>query len=306
MRLLFHKYEYFTLLPQFIFLYPIFARQPHVPAILGLILNSKQVIMNLTNPGKYLIAKKIDSFFFNLYVAFQFVFRFFKEVFRPPFEFKEIIRQCYEVGYKSLPLITLTGFVTGLVFTKQSRPSLAEFGASSWLPSLVAIAIIRALAPLVTALIAAGKVGSNIGAELGSMKVTEQIDAMEVSAVNPFKFLVVSRVVATTLMLPMLMCYTGAVAMLGAYLNVHQNEATSFISFFQQAFDKISFLDIISSFIKSIVYGFTIGIVGCYKGYNATQGTEGVGKAANASVVVSMFLVFVEEILIVQITNSIR
>ena len=271
-----------------------------------LILSANEAAMNFKKSGKYLITKKIDSFFLHLYAAFQFILRFFKEVFRPPFEFKEIIRQCYEVGYKSLALITLTGFVTGLVFTKQSRPSLSEFGASSWLPSLVAIAIIRALAPLVTALIAAGKVGSNIGAELGSMKVSEQIDAMEVSAVNPFKFLVVSRVVATTLMIPMLMCYTGAVAMLGAYINVHQNEATSFISFFQQAFDKISFLDIFSSLIKSIVYGFTIGIVGCYKGYNATNGTEGVGKAANASVVVSMFLVFVEEILIVQITNSIR
>jgi len=256
--------------------------------------------------GKFFITKGIDGFFFDLYSASQFVVRFFKEVLKPPYEFREIIRQCYNVGYKSLPLITLTGFVTGLVFTKQSRPSLAEFGASSWLPSLVAIAIIRALAPLVTALIAAGKVGSSIGAELSSMKVTEQIDAMEVSAVNPFKFLVVSRVLSTTLMIPMLMCYTGAVAMLGSYLNVHQNEMTSFTSFFQQAFDKISFLDIFSSLIKAIVYGFTIGIVGCYQGYNATQGTEGVGKAANASVVISMFLIFVEEILIVQITNSYR
>ncbi len=257
-------------------------------------------------PRQHLISSKIDSFFLDLNNAFQFVTRFFKEVFKPPYEFKEIIKQCFEVGYKSLFLITLTGFITGLVFTKQSRPSLSEFGASSWLPSLVAIAIVRALAPLVTALIAAGKVGSNIGAELGSMKVTEQIDAMEVSAVNPFKFLVVSRVLATTLMIPLLMCYTGGVAMLGAYINVHQNEMTSFVSFFQAAFDRISFLDIFSSFIKSIVYGFTIGIVGCYKGFNASNGTEGVGRAANSSVVLSMFLIFIEEILIVQITNSIR
>ncbi|MDQ6902623.1 MAG: ABC transporter permease [Bacteroidota bacterium] len=262
--------------------------------------------MSLNKSREYLISKKIDGFFFDLNNATQFVTRFFKEVFKPPYEFKEILRQCYEVGYKSLPLITLTGFITGLVFTKQSRPSLSEFGASSWLPSLVAIAIVRALAPLVTALICAGKVGSNISAELGSMKVTEQIDAMEVSAVNPFKFLVVSRVLATTLMIPMLMCYTGCVGMLGAFLNVHANESTSFISFFQAAFDKISFLDIFSSFFKSIVYGFTIGIVGCYKGFNAANGTEGVGKAANASVVLSMFLIFIEEILIVQLTNSFR
>ena len=262
--------------------------------------------MYFKKSGKYVITKKIDSFFIGLNDALQFVLRFFKEVFRPPYEFREIIRQCYEVGYRSLFLITLTGFITGLVFTKQSRPSLSQFGATSWLPSLVAIAIIRALAPLVTALISAGKVGSNIGAELGSMKVTEQIDAMEVSAVNPFKFLVVSRVLATTLMVPMLMCYTGFVGMLGAYLNVHQNEMTSFISFFQAAFDQISFLDIFSSLVKSIVYGFTIGIVGCYKGFHATNGTEGVGRAANASVVLSMFLIFVEEILLVQITNSFR
>ncbi len=263
-------------------------------------------MMNINPVEKNLISKKIDGFFIDLYSALQFIIKFFKELFKPPYEFREIIKQCYEVGYKSLFLITLTGFITGLVFTKQSRPSLSEFGATSWLPSLVAIAIIRALAPLVTALICAGKVGSNIAAELGSMKVTEQIDAMEVSAVNPFKFLVVSRVLATTLMIPMLMCYTGFVAMLGAFLNVHQSEMTSFITFFQQAFEKISFLDIFSSLIKSIVYGFTIGMVGCYKGFHAKNGTEGVGKAANSSVVLSMFLIFVEEILIVQITNSIR
>jgi phospholipid/cholesterol/gamma-HCH transport system permease protein len=259
-----------------------------------------------TRSKEKIIPRGIANFFINLYDAFRFVVRFFTEVWKPPYEFREVIRQCYEVGYRSLPLITLTGFVTGLVFTKQSRPSLAEFGATSWLPSLVAIAIIRALAPLVTALIGAGKVGSNIGAELGSMKVSEQIDAMEVSAVNPFKFLVVTRVLATSFMIPVLMFYMGFVAMLGSYLNVHQNEMTSFISFFEQAFDKISFLDIWSSLVKGIVYGFTIGIVGCYKGFNATKGTEGVGRAANSAVVASMFLIFVEEILIVQITNSLR
>ncbi len=262
--------------------------------------------MKFNQNNGYVLSPRFDTFFNDMHNAGSFVARFFRQAFRTPFEFKETIHQCFEVGYKSLPLITLTGFVTGLVFTKQSRPSLAEFGATSWLPSLVAIAIIRALAPLVTALIAAGKVGSNIGAELGSMKVTEQIDAMEVSAINPFKYLVVTRVLATTFMLPILMFYTGFVAMIGSYINVHANEATSFVSFFQQAFEKISFLDIFSSLVKALVYGFTIGIVGCYKGFNASQGTEGVGKAANASVVLSMFLIFIEEILIVQVTNNIR
>lgn len=173
--------------------------------------------MSAKSPRKFLISKKVDAFFSDITSASIFTLRFFKEVFRPPYEFREVIKQCYQVGYRSLFLIALTGFITGIVFTKQSRPSLSEFGAQSWLPSLVAIAIIRALAPLVTALICSGKVGSNMGAELGSMKVTEQIDAMEVSSINPYKFLVVTRVLATTIMIPVLMCFTGFVAMMGAY-----------------------------------------------------------------------------------------
>src|SRR5215217_3866291 len=249
---------------------------------------------------------KITAFFLVIYHAFAFVMRFFREAFIPPFHFKEFIRQCYNIGYRSLPLISITGFITGLVFTKQSRPSLADFGATSWLPSLIAIALVRALAPLVTALICAGKVGSNIGAELGSMKVTEQIEAMEVSATNPFKFLVVTRVIATTLTIPVLVLYCAFVGLMGSYIDVHQNELTSFITFFEDAFEQIRFLDIFSSLFKALVYGFTIGIVGCYKGYNATQGTQGVGRAANAAVVLSMFLIFVQEIVIVQVTNWIR
>lgn len=262
--------------------------------------------INRKQKNKSLFLPALDEFFFGIYNVYKFIVRFFKEVFLPPYEFKEILRQCYDVGYKSLPLISLTGFITGFVFTNQSRPSLAEFGATSWLPSLIGIAVIRALAPLITALIAAGKVGSNMGAELGSMKVTEQIEAMEVSATNPFKFLVVSRVTATTLMLPLLMMYAGCVGMFGSFLNVQSNEQTSLTVFFDDAFSSISFLDIFASIIKSLVYGFTIGIAGCYQGYNATKGTEGVGKAANLAVVISMFLIFVEEMFIVQIVNTIR
>ena len=242
----------------------------------------------------------------NLSYVARFVGQFFKQVLQPPYEFKEIIRQCYEVGVRSLPLISLTGFITGIVFTNQSRPSLAEFGATSWLPSLIAIALVRALAPLVTALIAAGRVGSSIGAELGSMRVTEQIDAMEVSATNPFKFLVVTRVLATTFMLPTLMVYTVFVGLLGAFVNVTQNEGTSFFTFVNDVFEAISFLDIFASLIKTFVFGFTIGMVGCYKGYNSSKGTEGVGKAANSAVVTTMFLVFIEELLSLQIVNAIR
>ncbi|OQP63800.1 ABC transporter permease [Niastella vici] len=250
--------------------------------------------------------KKIASFFVSVYDVYKFIAGFFKEVFTGPYEFKEIVRQCYEIGCKSLAIITLTAFITGIVFTKQSRPSLSEFGATSWLPSLIAIAIVRALAPLMTALVIAGKVGSNMGAELASMRVTEQIDAMEVSSTNPFKFLVITRVLAITITLPVLVTYFAFLGLAGAYLNVHHNESTSFTTFMTNAFVKISFLDLFSSLFRSVVYGFTIGITGCFKGYNAKQGTVGVGRAANSAVVISMFLIFIEEMVIVQIVNYFR
>ena len=174
--------------------------------------------MKINQNNGYVLSPRFDTFFNDMHTAGSFVARFFRQAIRTPFEFKETIHQCYEVGYKSLPLITLTGFVTGLVFTKQSRPALEEFGASSWLPSLIGIAIVRALGSLVTALICAGKIGSGIGAELGSMKVTEQIEAMEVSAINPFKFLVVTRVMATTITVPVLGLYCSFVALLGSFV----------------------------------------------------------------------------------------
>ena len=255
---------------------------------------------------EHVYTKGLDSAFLAVYNGYVFFLRFFREVFKGRMEFQEIIKQCYAIGNKSLLLIGMTGFITGMVFTKQSRPSLAEFGAVSWLPSLVAIAIVRALAALVTALISAGKIGSSIGAELGSMRVTEQIDAMEVSAVNPFKFLVVTRVLASTITIPILMFYCTAVSLMGAFLNVTLNEGTSFRAFFENAFEQITFLDIFTSLAKAIAYGFTIGIVGCYQGYNASKGTEGVGKAANSAVVISMFLIFIEEVIIVQVSNYFR
>ncbi|MDP5172546.1 MAG: ABC transporter permease [Bacteroidia bacterium] len=255
---------------------------------------------------RYLFGRGVDDYFKGIANAAAFVGRFFKEVFRLPIHLREIIRQSYYTGVKSLPLIALTGFIIGVVFTKQSRPPLEDFGATSWLPSLMGIAIIRALGPLVTSLICAGKVGSNIGAELGSMKVTEQIDAMEVSAINPFKFLVVTRVLATTFTIPILTIFCISVGLLGSYVNVHQEEATGIITFFRGAFSSLSFLDVASSLAKSVLFGFTVGMVGCYKGFHATQGTQGVGRAANQAVVLSMFLIFLEELVVVQITNWIR
>ena len=255
---------------------------------------------------KYYLSKRVDGFFISTTKTFRFVLDYFAQLFRPPYEWQEIVRQCYKIGVNSLPLISLTGFIIGVVFTKQSRPSLSDFGATSWLPSLIGIAVFRALAPLVTALICAGKVGSSIGAELGAMKVTEQIEAMDVSASKPYKYLVFTRVTACVFMLPLLMLYTSFVAMMGSYLNINANEHTSLATFIANAFDKINFLDFKSSIIKAVVFGFTIGMVACYKGFTTTRGTEGVGRAANLAVVTSMYLIFIEELMIVQIIGWFR
>src|SRR6187402_739447 len=166
---------------------------------------------------------------------YRFTMRFFKNAFAPPFEIKEILRQCFLVGNKSLLLIAFTSFLAGIVFTKQSRPSLASFGAESWLPSLVGQAVVRSLGPLITGLICAGKLGSNIGAELASMKVTEQIDAMEVSGTRPFSYLIVSRVVATTLMLPLLVIFADVMALLGSFMMVNSINSTSFALYCNEA-----------------------------------------------------------------------
>src|SRR6478752_4705749 len=259
--------------------------------------------MNTSGAKKYLFSKRIDSYLEGIHSVYQFTLRYFRQAFTLPFHWREIINQCFEIGLKSLSLITLTGFIVGVVFTKQSRPSLENFGAVSWLPSLIGIAIVRALGPLVTALICAGKVGSGISAELGSMKVTEQIDAMEVSAINPFKYLVVTRVTATTISIPILALYCSFVGMLGSYYNVHSEENTGMEIFYKNAFSNVSFLDIFSSLGRAIIFGFTIGIISCYKGYHATQGTRGVGKATNQAVILSIFAIFFEEVIIVQIVN---
>lgn len=225
---------------------------------------------------------------------------------RPPVYFAEILRQSYEVGVRTLPLITLTGVITGIVFTEQSRPSLASFGATSWLPSLVTLALVRSLAPLVTALVCAGKVGSSIGAELGSMKVTDQIDALTVSAVNPIKYLVITRTIATTLMVPVLTAYFGLVAFLGAYWNVRSNEGSTWIAFVKNGFGSLDVLDIGAAVVRAVMFGVTIGIVSSYAGVTASHGTRGVGRAANGAVVQSMLAIFVLEILIVQVISLMR
>jgi phospholipid/cholesterol/gamma-HCH transport system permease protein len=232
-----------------------------------------------------------------------FASKFFKEVFNPPYEFKEFRKQCYVIGYKSIPLVAITGFIMGLVLTLQSRPTLAKFGAESWLPGMVALSLIREIAPVITALICAGKVSSGIGAELGSMKVTEQIDAMEVAAINPYKYLVVTRILATTLMIPLLVIFADGIGMLGGFIGVNMHGDISLFRYISKVFDSLAFIDIFPATIKTFFFGFFIGLIGCYKGFNAENGTASVGKAANSAVVTASLTIFIIDMLAVQLTD---
>jgi phospholipid/cholesterol/gamma-HCH transport system permease protein len=232
-----------------------------------------------------------------------FGWRFLKESIKRPFELKECIRQCYYMGNRSLLLVAVTGFIIGLVFTLQSRPTLQEFGAVSWMPSMVSISIIREIGPIITALICAGRIGSGIGAELGSMRVTEQIDAMEVSGTNPFKYLVVTRILATTFMLPILVIFGDAIAIYGSYLVENIKGHVSFLLYYNQVFDSLEFGDLVPATIKTFFFGFAIGLVGCFKGYYCKKGTAGVGLAANSAVVFTSMLLFIIDFIAVFVTD---
>lgn len=207
------------------------------------------------------------------------------------------------IGYKSLPLVALTGFIMGLVLTMQLRPTLVDYGVEARIPAMVALSIVREIGPVITALIFAGKIGSGIGAELGSMRVTEQIDAMEVSGTNPYKYLVVTRVAAATVMLPLLVIMSDAISLYGGYLGVNITAITSFDLYITQVFETLHFSDVLPAFIKTFFFGFAVGLVGCYKGYNSSKGTEGVGRSANSAVVLSSLAVFIIDLLAVQITD---
>ena len=246
---------------------------------------------------------KIKSFFIEIGELTLFATRFFKELFKRPFEFNELLKQCYHIGNRSSLLVGVTGFIIGLVITLQTRPTLEEFGAESWMPSMVSISIIREIGPVIIALTFAGRIASGIGAELGSMRVTEQIDAMEVSGTNPFKFLVVTRIVAATLMLPILVIWGDAVALYGSYIVENLKGDVSFQLYFNKVFNALEFGDLIPATIKTYFFGFAIGLVGCFKGYYCNKGTVGVGAAANSAVVFSSMLLFVIDFIAVFITD---
>jgi phospholipid/cholesterol/gamma-HCH transport system permease protein len=271
-----------------------------------------KVVTSLQNAKKHAIklsertiekSKKANNFLTQVADFFLFAASAFKETFSHDFEFREFLRQCFQIGNKSLPLISVTGVIMGLVLTIQSRPALVNFGAVSLLPGMVAVSLIREMGPVITALICAGKIGSGMGAELGSMKVTEQIDAMEVSSTNPMRFLVVTRVLAATIMIPILVLYADAIGILGSWVGANIKGDVTFVLFFSQAFHHVRFIDLLPAIVKSFFFGSVIGLVGCYKGYTAGRGTESVGVAANSAVVLASLLVIVVDMVAVQITD---
>ena len=249
------------------------------------------------------LESRLQQFFWELADTTRFAGRVIREMFRGRFEWAEFGRQCYMVGLKSLGLISITAFIMGLVLTMQTRPVFEELGADAWLPGIIMVAIIREISPVIGALIFAGKVGSGIGAELGSMRVTDQIDAMEVSGTNPMKYLVATRVLATTLMVPILVFYADGVAFIGCFAGVNMGNTISMKLFITQALDQIWYYDVIPATIKTFFFGFSIGLISCYKGFHTSGGTQGVGVAANTAVVISSVVIFIIDLIAVQITE---
>ena len=217
---------------------------------------------------------------------------------------KQLIRELDNFGYGSLGIVALTSVFMGAVITIQTVYNLVNPLVPLSAVGIVARdSIILEFSPTMMSLVLAGKIGSSIGAELGSMKVTEQIDAMEVSGTNPFKYIVVTRILSTTLTIPILIIIGDAVALYGSYLAVNIRGSVSFTLFFKQVFDSLEFSDVVPAFVKTFFFGFAIGLIGCYKGYNSKKGTEGVGRSANSAVVIGSLLVFIIDLIAVQITE---
>lgn len=228
--------------------------------------------------------------------------KFFTHVLFPPYELGEVRKHLDELGSRSLPLAATTGFIVGLIIAMQTRPTLFRFGADAFLPAMVAISFVRELGPVITALIVAGRVSSGIGAELGSMRVTEQIDAIEVTGIDPYKYLVVTRVVACILLQPLLTVIVDAIGLFGSYVAVAIESSMSWRLYWDSVVHSLTFADLIPGVAKTAIFGFIIGIIGCHQGYNARGGTEGVGRASTSSVVLSSMLIIFADMILVKVT----
>ena len=233
--------------------------------------------------------------------VFLFGFRALREAFFPPYEIGEVVRHIYEIGWKSAPLIALSGFAIGIVLSMHTRASLERFGAEAMIPAGLAIALIRETGPLVTGLLVSGRVGAGIGAELGAMKVTEQIDALEASAVDSFKYLAVTRILACILAMPMLTLIMDFCGIVGGFLAETTVSGMSWQLYFQRAFSLVEFDDFIPATLKTAVFGMIIGTIACYLGFTTTQGTEGVGRTSTRSVVLASMMIIVSNVVLVKL-----
>ena len=224
-----------------------------------------------------------------------------RESFLPPFEVRETIRQLYELGVKSAPLIGVSGLAVGVVLSMHTRASLERFGAEAMIPAGLAIALVRETGPLTAALLLSGRIGAGIGAELGAMRVTEQIDALEASAVDAYRYLVVTRVVACVIALPLLTTVMNFAGMLGGFLAEASTSGMGFSLYFTRAFSLIDMSDYVPATLKTMVFGFIIATVSAYLGFNTKSGTEGVGRASTQAVVLSSILITVANVILVRL-----
>jgi len=247
---------------------------------------------------------KINTVFEKIGDEVQFFQLFCKNIFRKGFEWNELLRQCYMIGYKSGGIVLVTGFVLGFVLTLQSLPTLKTFGAQSFVPNMVSVSVIREIGPVITALICAGKIASGLGAELGSMKVTEQIDAMEVSGANPIQYLVVTKILACVFMIPLLTMIADGMAFIGGFVGNNVSGNVNFLLYMSKSFNALDFSDLFPALIKTYFFGFAIGFIGCYKGFTANRGTESVGQAANTAVVSASIWIIIIDAVAVQLTSS--
>lgn len=229
-----------------------------------------------------------------------FSFRVFRQIFRRPVEVDETVKQLFEIGWRSLPLIIASGFAFGIVLALETRAEMESFGAKAMIPEAVSYGLIKDVGPVLVALLIAGRVGAGIGAELGGMRVTEQIDALECIGVDSFKYLVVTRVAACVIALPILTTIFDFAGIAGGIVAVHVDLQMSTATFMNDAFSTMGWSDYVPSILTTVVFGFIIGIVSSYLGYNAAQGATGVGRASTRSVVLSSLLVILFDVIVVR------
>jgi phospholipid/cholesterol/gamma-HCH transport system permease protein len=220
---------------------------------------------------------------------------------RRPFEGLELIRQLDEVGSKSLPMVGMAGAAIGAVLALESRHSLVQFGAKSLLPAAVVFSIIHETGPVITALVVCGRVGAGIGAELGSMNVTEQIDAIEASGVNAYKLLAFTRIVACILMMPLLTLAADFCGIITGWIANTAAEPIAFHKFIHAGFAGTGFSDFLAPTFRTMVFGLIIGVISCFQGMRSQGGTEGVGRSATSAVVLSSLFVMLADVILVKL-----